>query len=373
MNKKKLAFIDLTNFKDWPMGGMLQYELNILPYLCEHYDVDIWGVSVDGKINDSLCINKKIYKIHIWTDVKTHKRIIPNFWRGLFLKKYINDFKNYDAIYAHTATCLIPFFNSGLKAKLIYQQHGLIYLNDKILKTKIQVPFMKRAQKQSDLVFIVSGPKLVKKYSNTMKEHGKFVAIDSPVNTVDVGLKKNQRNVKNRFIYTGRVTTFKGVDFLVNAFREYLNAIDQNAHLTIVGDGSLLTSLRQKINNEGLDNKIQITGKLDHKHISEILVENNIFVTASKGEGVSVSVAEANTLGLPVVCFNVFGLDEQVKDNVNGMKAKSQDINSFVSAMEYVSNHYNRLSVSSLKYSQKYSSKKISEKIISNIDKELSK
>lgn len=41
--KKKLAFVDLTNFKDWPMGGMLQYELSILPYLCDHYDIDIWG------------------------------------------------------------------------------------------------------------------------------------------------------------------------------------------------------------------------------------------------------------------------------------------------------------------------------------------
>ena len=31
--KRKMAFVDLTNFKDWPMGGMLEYELAILPYL----------------------------------------------------------------------------------------------------------------------------------------------------------------------------------------------------------------------------------------------------------------------------------------------------------------------------------------------------
>ena len=27
--KRKMAFVDLTNFKDWPMGGMLEYEFAI--------------------------------------------------------------------------------------------------------------------------------------------------------------------------------------------------------------------------------------------------------------------------------------------------------------------------------------------------------
>ena len=46
--KRKMAFVDLTNFKDWPMGGMLEYELAILPYLAEYYDLDIWGYSLNG-------------------------------------------------------------------------------------------------------------------------------------------------------------------------------------------------------------------------------------------------------------------------------------------------------------------------------------
>ena len=48
--KRKMAFVDLTNFKDWPMGGMLEYELAILPYLAEYYDLDIWGYSLNGVI-----------------------------------------------------------------------------------------------------------------------------------------------------------------------------------------------------------------------------------------------------------------------------------------------------------------------------------
>ena len=73
---KKMAFVDLTNFKDWPMGGMLQYELKILPALCQMYDVDLWGVSVDNKKNKSLEINGKQYPIYTWANAKTDKRLI---------------------------------------------------------------------------------------------------------------------------------------------------------------------------------------------------------------------------------------------------------------------------------------------------------
>lgn len=57
--KRKMAFVDLTNFKDWPMGGMLEYELAILPYLAEYYDLDIWGYSLNGVIPMPLVLNGK--------------------------------------------------------------------------------------------------------------------------------------------------------------------------------------------------------------------------------------------------------------------------------------------------------------------------
>lgn len=57
--KRKMAFVDLTNFKDWPMGGMLEYELAILPYLAEYYELDIWGYSVNGIAPAPLVLNGK--------------------------------------------------------------------------------------------------------------------------------------------------------------------------------------------------------------------------------------------------------------------------------------------------------------------------
>ena len=36
---KKMAFIDLSNFNVWPMGGMLEYELAILRKLVCFYEI----------------------------------------------------------------------------------------------------------------------------------------------------------------------------------------------------------------------------------------------------------------------------------------------------------------------------------------------
>lgn len=86
--KRKMAFVDLTNFKDWPMGGMLEYELAILPYLAEYYELDIWGYSVNGIAPAPLVLNGKEYPVYICGNCSTNRRIIPNFWKGLSLLGY---------------------------------------------------------------------------------------------------------------------------------------------------------------------------------------------------------------------------------------------------------------------------------------------
>ena len=70
--KRKMAFVDLTNFKDWPMGGMLEYELAILPYLAEYYDLDIWGYSLNGVIPMPLVLNGKEYPVHVQQIVESY-------------------------------------------------------------------------------------------------------------------------------------------------------------------------------------------------------------------------------------------------------------------------------------------------------------
>lgn len=369
--KKKMAFVDLTNYKDWPMGGMIQYELNILPYLCEHYNVDLWGVTVNGKVNNKLIINSKEYPIHSWTNCKTGFRLIPNYWKGLLLYRYRSYFKSYDIVYVHTGSCISPLLNLGNEL-VVYHQHGLMYKSDNSLKTKLEKPLMKKAQHKSNLLFVVSGEKTTAQFKEEENLKNRVVAINSPVNFSTSNYEslkaKFHRNVPHNYIYTGRLTKFKNVEFLIESFKIYINKYDDKAKLTIIGDGEEYETLKSVILKERLQNSIFLKGKLPHYLIKDYLSKNDIFLMPSKGEGVSVSVAEANSYGLPTVCMKVIGLDEQVRENINGKKSQGDSPFSFAKTIYDVSSNWHSLVSSTFNYSKQYDSKNIAQKIISNID-----
>ena len=376
---KKMAFVDLTNFYDWPMGGMLEYELSILKHLVKEYDVDIWGMAVDGKVNSSIDIDGKKYPIHIFGNVKNKRKLIPNYWRGLciFNQKEFFD-SNYDVVYAHTGSCLIAA-RSLKKAgtKLVYHQHGLNHRSDYSLMSLIQRPALKLAQKYADLVFVVSDTESVNLYSQEMKDKtdAKYVSIGSPVDLSCFDRKVIQKELdfkKNlptkTYIYTGRLSAFKNVKTLIDAVYMYKNKVNENVTLVVAGSGDEWDAINKQIIELNLQNNVKMLGSVSHNEIYSLLEKADVFLTASGGEGVSVSVIEDYAAGLPVVCFNVPGLEKQVLNNVTGVIAEEKNAESFFKAMLEVDRKRFELSLNCLVEAQKYEAGKISKKIISEIN-----
>lgn len=377
--KKKMAFIDLTNFKDWPMGGMLEYELAILKYLVKKYDVEIWGVSVDGKVNPSVDIDGVAYPIHVWGNVRTSKRIIPNYWRGLsiyFSKK--NFEKDYDVVYSHTGSCLVAlnYMIDKKKTLLVYHQHGLNHRKDFSLMSLLQRPLLNKAQKVADLVFVVSNPESVEVYAEEMqhKSKAKFVSMGSPINLKQFNEKQIRERIENRkvlatkeIVYTGRLSAFKNAKTLVEAFSKYLLG-NPDAILKIAGFGEELDIIKKQIKEKGIENKVQLLGILPHEKIYQLLQNADVFATASGGEGVSVSVLEAYASGLPVICFRVSGLERQVIDHVTGIIAKEHAADGLFEAMKELDNCRTELALNCLDEAKKYNAESITEKIVTEID-----
>ena len=108
-------------------------------------------------------------------------------------------------------------------------------------------------------------------------------------------------------------------------------------------------------------------GAVKHDKIYDLLMTSDAFLTASGGEGVSVSVAEAYAAGLPVVCFNVPGLSGQVVDGVTGKIAFSQTEAGFFDAMKYVNDNHTELALNCMEAAKKYDSEKISNLITEKI------
>lgn len=377
MTKKRLAFVDLTNFVDWPVGGMLQYELTILEYLNEFFDIDLWGVSVDGKSNETIKLNGINYHINIWGNVKTKKKILPNYWRGLFISKgNKNSFKDYDYIYVHTGSCAVGL-NSIInrkRTKLIYHQHGLSHLNDRSIMSLIQRPFVNYAQKISDVIFIVSSDKEVKNYveSSMNDARGRFLHALSPIvldNTIMTEardkIKKDNRKI-NKFIYTGRLDSHKDVQTVIEAFNLYHDK-NKDSTLTIVGDGDKREELENLVLSLGLKQFINFTGVVPHNEINKYLSSADIYLTASIGEGMSIGVLEAYMNGLPVVCFNVPGLCQQVVNGKTGIVIEERNSKEMCKGMIQAYDNYQKLALGCLDEVEKYDARELSKYIALNI------
>ncbi|MGB6295060.1 MAG: glycosyltransferase family 4 protein [Rivularia sp. (in: cyanobacteria)] len=102
-----------------------------------------------------------------------------------------------------------------------------------------------------------------------------------------------------RFVYLGRFVDWKGIQFLVDAFKEV--AERTNAVLELVGDGELRQDLENKVADLGLENNVNFHGWMKREQASKFLCECDVFVMPSLREAGGNAVLEAMALGLPVI------------------------------------------------------------------------
>ena len=77
--KKRMAIICSTDYKSYPMGGMMSFILDSLDYLDKEYDITLWGVNITEKYDDYIENNGKKYPFKTFSKVNVGKKIIPNF------------------------------------------------------------------------------------------------------------------------------------------------------------------------------------------------------------------------------------------------------------------------------------------------------
>lgn len=380
-NKLKMAFIDVSNFYDWPAGGMLEYELTILKGLVEYFDIELWGVSVNGKKPEPICINGNYFKVNIYANVKTCGRIIPNFWKGfkIFFSKKFKE-KKYDIIYGHSGSCMLGSIlcTNCKETTYIYHQHGLSYLTNKSLMSLTQKPFYYFSQKLSDIVFLVTDEESSLNHSLKMKNKSKanFIGIGSPIDLGIFNYDKIYQRIENRknnkmkkLIYIGRISPEKNVVDLVISLKHYIEKTANNSIvLELLGDGPDKEKLKKIICDLNLQKNVVICGNVAHNDIYKYLYDADAFIIASNGEGVSIAVLEAFAAGLPVVCYNVPGLCKQNIDKYTGVIVKEKNPIYFADGIiEVEKNKYN-MSYNCINEVKKYDSKEITKKIINSIE-----
>lgn len=121
-------------------------------------------------------------------------------------------------------------------------------------------------------------------------------------------------------IYLGRINKQKGADDAIEVFKEVKKKI-VDAEMWFVGTSKpeYLKRLKKKIANYGFKNTIKFFGFVSSKEKFRLLSQAHILIVPSAHEGWGLVVTEAGLVGTPAVVYNVAGLRDIVKNNINGL------------------------------------------------------
>ena len=134
--------------------------------------------------------------------------------------------------------------------------------------------------------------------------------------------------------YAGRVTMRpKRVDLFI-PLAEKLKRIHVNFHINIAGTGNYGEKLKEKIQEEGLQDCMTCIGYIDRQDIPDFWSRQDIMISCSEWEGHSISQSEAMAEGAVPVITDVSGARDDVTDGYNGYVVNVGDIDALADRIQ---------------------------------------
>ena len=128
-----------------------------------------------------------------------------------------------------------------------------------------------------------------------------------------------------RLLSVGRLHWKKGHE-LALAAAAILRERGVELEYRIVGDGEHREPTEFAVTDLGLDGHVQLLGALDADGVREQLAWADALIHPSLTEAFGVAVAEAQAMGLPVVCSDAGGLPENIAHGVTGFAVPRRDV-----------------------------------------------
>lgn len=121
--------------------------------------------------------------------------------------------------------------------------------------------------------------------------------------------------------------SWKGHDFVIRA----LPSLPQNK-LVVVGDGPRERHLKKLVADLDLCGRVIFVGHSDA--VEDLLAASDVFLQPSlRHEGVSQSLLQAGSIGLPVIASDIGGLNEVVADRISGLLISPGSVDQIVEAV----------------------------------------
>lgn len=314
----------MLNYEFPPIGGgAANAHLSILKQYAQNPDlkIDVLTCAPErGFYKNQFSENITIYKVginkkdlHYWRKIEVLEWLIKA--RHHYRRLLENN--NYNLVHAffgfptgwlcYRSADELPYIIS-LRGSDVPGQHARLQLDYKILS-----PVFRNIWENADA--IVANSRGLK---NRALKFLPSVLIETIPNGVDLRLftpaENKPRDAKIKLLTVGRLSVTKRIEILIDAVRIFRDA-GYNVHLTIVGGGLLQNRLKSIVAAAKLDDRIEITGRIEQENLLQIYRQNDIFVSATQQEGMSNAMLEAMACGLPIVTTACEGIEELIADN----------------------------------------------------------
>lgn len=210
---------------------------------------------------------------------------------------------------------------------------------------------------------IVAQTNLAKQVMLGYLKRSNICVIPNPVNLI----KRKELSKKPIIVAVGRLEKVKGFEYLIRAFAK----IDAPGwRLNIVGDGSLMSSLKDLAAQLGIDQDITFHGHL--KDFREQVSEAFIYVLPSLKEGFPNALLEAMSVPLPCIVTDFMGVkNEIIQDGDNGLIVPVGDVDAMAMAISRLIEQpelRDKLSVNAASVREDYAFDKIAKRYLKFIE-----
>lgn len=149
-------------------------------------------------------------------------------------------------------------------------------------------------------------------------------------------LKNSLPSIKGNKIITiiGRLSEEKGHIYLIRAAEVLKNKGFENLKFIIIGDGPLLSELKQVVKEKNMSKNFVFYGQTNH--IPEILQDTDIAVLPALHDNMAYAILEALAMSKPVIATNVGGIPEVITNLETGLLIPPKDHMSLATAIEFL-------------------------------------
>ncbi len=193
-------------------------------------------------------------------------------------------------------------------------------------------------------------------------------------NPLNQNVKPRPVSERHGFIFAGRLEAMKNVDRLIRIYSKLPANIREENPFYIAGFGTQETYLRGVVDELSADmpaikEQVVFLGKIENTKMLEVDSDKKILLMASTTEGMPTAIAEAFSVGLPVVSTAVGDIPSVVQNGKQGelLPVDFED-DAYIDAILRILEQYDSYSVAAYESSKVFNARNVTEQVISDIN-----